>query len=46
MRGSTCSVRSWPTFMKRAKRGFSRIGAFGEEMPNIENRIELAERQG
>ena len=29
-------------FMKRAKRGFSRIGAFGEEMPNIENRIELA----
>jgi choline dehydrogenase-like flavoprotein len=29
-------------FMKRAKRGFTRIGAFGEEMPNIENRIELA----
>jgi hypothetical protein len=29
-------------FMKRAARGFSRIGAFGEEMPNIENRIELA----
>src|SRR5215470_12454674 len=28
-------------FMKRAKRGFSRIGAFGEELPNIENRIEL-----
>jgi choline dehydrogenase-like flavoprotein len=28
--------------MKRAKRGFTRIGAFGEEMPNIENRIELA----
>ena len=27
--------------MKRAKRGFSRIGAFGEELPNIENRIEL-----
>jgi choline dehydrogenase-like flavoprotein len=23
-------------------RGFSRIGAFGEELPNIENRIELA----
>jgi choline dehydrogenase-like flavoprotein len=29
-------------FMKRAKRGLTRIGAFGEEMPNIENRIELA----
>jgi choline dehydrogenase-like flavoprotein len=28
-------------FMKRAARGFTRIGAFGEEMPNIENRIEL-----
>lgn len=29
-------------FMKRAARGFSRIGAFGEELPNIENRVELA----
>ena len=29
-------------YMKRAARGYSRIGAFGEEMPNIENRIELA----
>ena len=29
-------------FMKRAARGLSRIGAFGEEMPNIENRVELA----
>ena len=29
-------------FMKRAAHGFSRIGAFGEELPNIENRIELA----
>jgi choline dehydrogenase-like flavoprotein len=29
-------------FMKRAKRGFTRITAFGEEMPNIENRIEVA----
>jgi choline dehydrogenase-like flavoprotein len=29
-------------FMKRAARGISRIGAFGEEMPNIDNRIELA----
>jgi len=28
-------------FMTRAKRGLTRIGAFGEEMPNIENRIEL-----
>src|SRR5215475_1071448 len=28
-------------FMKRAARGLTRIGAFGEEMPNIENRIEL-----
>jgi choline dehydrogenase-like flavoprotein len=28
-------------FMKSAKRGLSRISAFGEEMPNIENRIEL-----
>ncbi len=29
-------------FMKRAAKGFSRIGAFGEELPNIENRVELA----
>jgi choline dehydrogenase-like flavoprotein len=29
-------------FMKSAARGLTRIGAFGEEMPNIENRIELA----
>ena len=29
-------------FMQRAKRGLTRIGAFGEELPNIENRIELA----
>jgi choline dehydrogenase-like flavoprotein len=29
-------------FMQRAARGYTRIGAFGEEMPNIENRIELA----
>jgi choline dehydrogenase-like flavoprotein len=29
-------------FMKRGKRGLSRIGASGEEMPNIENRVELA----
>jgi choline dehydrogenase-like flavoprotein len=28
-------------FMKRAARGFTRIGAFGEELPNVENRIEL-----
>src|SRR5215471_4172784 len=28
-------------FMIRAKRGLTRIGAFGEELPNIENRIEL-----
>jgi len=28
--------------MKRGKRGLSRIGASGEEMPNIENRVELA----
>ena len=28
--------------MKRAARGLTRIGAFGEELPNIENRIELA----
>ena len=27
-------------FMKRAKRGLTRIGTFGEELPNIENRIE------
>src|SRR5262249_49806848 len=27
---------------KRAARGLARINAFGEEMPNIENRIELA----
>jgi len=29
-------------FMKKGVRGFTRIGAFGEEMPNIENRIEVA----
>jgi choline dehydrogenase-like flavoprotein len=29
------------TFMKRAARGLTRINAFGEELPNIENRIEL-----
>jgi choline dehydrogenase-like flavoprotein len=28
-------------FMQRAKRGLTRLTAFGEEMPNIENRIEL-----
>src|SRR6266496_2683529 len=30
------------SFMKRAARGLTRINAFGEEMPNAENRIELA----
>src|SRR5919108_603894 len=29
-------------FMKRGARGLTRIGAFGEELPNIENRIEPA----
>jgi choline dehydrogenase-like flavoprotein len=29
-------------FMKRAARGYTRINAFGEEMPVIENRVELA----
>src|SRR5258706_316491 len=29
-------------FMKRASRGLTRINAFGEEMPNAENRVELA----
>ena len=33
-------------FMKRAARGLTRIDAFGEELPNIENRVELGERQG
>ena len=28
--------------MKRAARGFTRISVFGEELPNIENRVELA----
>jgi choline dehydrogenase-like flavoprotein len=28
-------------FMTRAKRGLTRISAFGEELPNVENRIEL-----
>jgi choline dehydrogenase-like flavoprotein len=28
-------------FMRRAKRGLTRLTAFGEEMPHIENRIEL-----
>ena len=30
------------SFMKRAARGYTRIGAFGEEMPVIDNRVELA----
>src|SRR3977135_4027926 len=30
------------TFMKRAARGLTRLNAFGEELPNIENRLELA----
>jgi choline dehydrogenase-like flavoprotein len=29
--------------MQRAKRGITRLTAFGEEMPNVENRIELAD---
>src|SRR5204863_4995758 len=29
-------------FMKRAARGLTRLNAFGEELPNIENRVELA----
>jgi choline dehydrogenase-like flavoprotein len=29
-------------FMKRAARGFTRITLFGEELPNIENRVELS----
>src|SRR3979411_1397700 len=28
-------------FMKRAARGLTRINAFGEALPNVENRIEL-----
>jgi choline dehydrogenase-like flavoprotein len=30
-------------FMKSARRGITRLTAFGEEMPNIENRIEIAD---
>ncbi len=30
-------------FMQRAKTGITRLTAFGEEMPNIENRIEFAD---
>jgi len=29
-------------FMQKAARGFTRIGMSGEELPNIENRVELA----
>ena len=29
-------------YMKRAARGYTRIGAFGEQMSEIENRVELA----
>src|SRR5262249_3554611 len=29
-------------FMKRAVRGLTRINAFGEALPNVENRVELA----
>jgi choline dehydrogenase-like flavoprotein len=29
-------------FMKRAARGYTRMNAFAEEMPSIENRVELA----
>jgi len=28
-------------FMQRAARGFSRVSLFGEELPNLENRVEL-----
>src|SRR5207245_4522210 len=30
-------------FMKRAARGLTRIGAFGHGLPNLDNRIELAD---
>ena len=30
------------SFMRRAARGLTRLNAFGEELPNIENRVELA----
>src|SRR5262249_14432206 len=33
-------------FMKRAARGLTPINAFGEALPNIENRIELASDKG
>ena len=42
MRASTCSAPELHAFMKRAARGFTRLHAFGEELPNIENRVELA----
>src|SRR5262249_5599707 len=32
-------------FMKRAARGLTRLSAFGEEMPNSENRIEILSAQ-
>ena len=32
-------------FMKRASKGLTRINAFGEEMPNIDNRIELIDEK-
>ncbi len=33
-------------FMKRAARGITRITIFGEGLPQLENRVELVERQG
>jgi choline dehydrogenase-like flavoprotein len=32
-------------FMKRAARGLTRLNAFGEELPNAENRVELAQEK-
>ncbi len=36
-----CSVRNWLDYMKRAARNLTGIKAFGEDQPEMENRVEL-----
>ncbi len=42
IRGRICSAPALHAYMKRAIKNLTRITAFGEEQPKIENRLELA----
>ncbi len=42
MRAAICSAPELADFMKRAARGITRITFFGEDLPQLENRVELA----